>query len=139
MIGRQEAGIEATSTVAPPVDEAVTVGSDILRVALTYDRLLARGLGRDGALACLAQRPADYPPHVVAALATLKTDEEERPTVRVFVPGLRVGMVVAEDVRVANGCAVLPAGTRISEPVEARLRSYARIVGLQEPVLVYAA
>lgn len=137
MIARQEDGATVAPMGDPDADAAITLGSQILRVALTYDRLLARGLERDGALAWLAQRPADYPPHIVAALATLKTDHEGCTMERVLVSDLRVGMVVADDVRAANGAAVLPAGARISEPMEARLRSYARIVGIQEPVLVY--
>jgi len=137
MIARQENGAMVAPVGDPDADAAVTLGSQILRVALTYDRLLARGLERDGALAWLAQRPADYPPQIVAALTTLKTDHEGCTMERVLVSDLRVGMVVAEDVRATNGAAMLPAGARISEPIEARLRSYARIVGIQEPVLVY--
>lgn len=139
MIARQEVGAEAAATGDADADATTALGSQILRVALMYDRLLARGLGRGGALTWLAQRPADYAPHIVAALSTMKMDREGHRTARVFVPDLRVGMVVAEAVRATNGAMVLPAGARISEPDEARLRSYACVVGLQEPVRVYVA
>ncbi len=138
MIGRQEGDAEPAPSDNTQDDEAVRVGSEILRVALAYDLLLARGMGRDGALAWLERRSGEYPPHIVAPLATLEAHGDGRLTERVYVQDLRVGMVVAEDVLTANGASVLPTGARISEPVEARLRSYARIMGLQEPLLVYA-
>lgn len=138
MIARQGASADETASLGDAADDAaIEVGSQVLRVALAYDHQRARGLGHDDALAWLAQRPGEFPPRIVTALSALTSDSEERLTERVFAPDLRVGMVVAEEVRAASGAAVLPAGVRITEAVEARLRSFARIVGLQEPVLVY--
>ena len=138
MIAAQDMDTKSEAADNTGGNDAIILGGHILRVALAYDRLMAQGFGHSAALTWLARRPADYPPAVVDALASIEADHECQPLVRVSVPDLRVGMVLAEDVLAANGAQVLPAGERISEAVEARLRSFARIVGLQEPLVVYA-
>jgi len=138
MIAAQDMDTKSEAADNTGGNDAIILGGHILRVALAYDRLMAQGFGHSAALTWLARRPADYPPAVVGALASIEADHECQPLVRVSVPDLRVGMVLAEDVLAANGAQVLPAGERISEAVEARLRSFARIVGLQEPLVVYA-
>ena len=51
--------------------EMITLGSQILKVALDFDQLVAQGLSRKSALSELRGRPAMYNPKVVAALERL--------------------------------------------------------------------
>jgi hypothetical protein len=126
----------------PPVSmprETAEVGARLLRAAVDYDRLITRNSSHPEALAKMRQRPQEYDPACLAALATF-VPPEGRMELRVLKSAeLRPRMVVDQDVRAKNGLLLLAKGQEVTPSVLGRLKAFAARTGIAEPVRVLVA
>jgi response regulator RpfG family c-di-GMP phosphodiesterase len=126
-----------------PVDhvrgEALPLGSRVMRLVLDYDHLTAGGADAQEALATLRSRTGAYDPVVLQALA-VAVESGDAQVVAVPIAALRVGMVLAADVRSESRVLLVPRGQEVTSNVLARLHNFATMEdGVAEPILVSGA
>lgn len=138
-VGQMIAGqnrTHAQQSAEAHASEAVTLGQGMLRAAIDFDRLIARGRLADDALAQMRQRKEDYHPRCLEALGKFVAPEAGM-EVQILKSGeLRPAMVVDQDVRTKDGLLLLAKGQEVTPSVLSRLRAFARRVGIAEPVRV---
>ena len=114
-------------------DDVAILGSQMLHVALDYDRL---SLGRPitAAIDIMRQRGNIYHPRILDAMATIEHVERRMEIRTLKVAQVGVFMVSDEEVKTCNGVLLMTAGQEVSKPVLERLRSFSRTVGIAEPI-----
>ncbi|OIO69946.1 MAG: hypothetical protein AUJ57_08690 [Zetaproteobacteria bacterium CG1_02_53_45] len=114
-------------------DDVAILGSQMLHVALDYDRL---SLGRPitAAIDIMRQRGNIYHPRILDAMATIEHVERRMEIRTLKVAQVGVFMVSDEEVKTCNGVLLMTAGQEVSKPVLERLRSFSRTVGVVEPI-----
>jgi len=112
------------------------LGSQIVRVALEFDRLLLQGVGRSQARAALAKRTEEFDPALVRALESFSATASVCDVKRLVFNQLDVGMVLEEDLRTHGGVLVAPKGYTITLPMIHRLRDGQHTGNLPGDVLV---
>ena len=125
-------------TSAPTMkDDPANSGAAVLRIALDYDLLEARGLSPSLSLGTLRGRTGAYDPILIEALAELIGVSETECEVRELrVGGLRPGMILAEDVRMRSGGLLVARGQEVTESLIERLRNFSLGDGISEPLRV---
>ncbi len=126
-------------TSEPRERDPVALGAQLLHIAFDYDDLRQSGLTHRQAIEKLEADPREHDPILVQALASLET--ETRPTAPQDLPieDLRVGMILADDVRGTDDLLVAAKGQELTVPVLERLRRLARVGWLAGPIKVLPA
>jgi hypothetical protein len=117
-------------------DASRPIGSRILRIALDFDELVARGKEPQRALATMRQRTGVYDPVALAAFDGSDLADEHFSVRTVTIATLREGMILDEDVLSGQGGVLVSRGNRVSLGMLERLRNYARVGELQQSVRV---
>ncbi|MCK5557321.1 MAG: response regulator, partial [Candidatus Hydrogenedentes bacterium] len=117
-------------------EPTTVLGSQILKVALDFDQLIAQGMSCGEAASVLSRRESDYNPKVVAALQDYREKEAGDVVKTVKVRELNTRMIIDEDVKAKNGVLLVGKGHEVTYPVLARLRNFSRGVGVVEPFRV---
>jgi response regulator RpfG family c-di-GMP phosphodiesterase len=73
IIGRQYQAFE-DRTGLNPAEFTIAIGTQMLRAAIDFDRLMAKGMSADKAIAEMRSHEADYNPEVFAALQRIQFD-----------------------------------------------------------------
>jgi response regulator RpfG family c-di-GMP phosphodiesterase len=117
--------------------EQIPWGARALHIALDFDALQARGLSVGLSLDILRSRAGRYDPALLEVFATLR-GEAMRHLEWQEVPlrALRLGMVIAEDIKTRTGVLVIARGQEVTESLCERVRNLPRILGVVEPVRV---
>ncbi|HLP31396.1 MAG TPA: HD domain-containing phosphohydrolase [Geothrix sp.] len=127
-----------------PVDDvkedAIPLGGRILRVVWDYERLLPRRGEESKVLSDMATRTTWYDMAVIQALGRCLGREvsrgREEAVIAVKLHELRIGQVLAEGIETMDGLLVLPQGTRLNLAHLQKLRNFARLSGISEPLHV---
>lgn len=119
----------ATST------EDADVGGEALRIAVDFDYLEARGLSDGEAIGILRNRDGSYDPSLLEALARLRGQAPAQGAHEVALNAVRVGMVVADDVRLKNGTLLVGRGYQVTPGFVERVRNFPR-GAVREPIRV---
>lgn len=124
----------------PAFGEQIPLGARILRVATDFQDLLPKKRDRLEAIEYMKSRVAWYDPKVVAEFEDLLLEEsseeiteEPRP---IPLADLRVGHTLAKGICTADGLLVVPEGTVLRASHMEKMRNFARISGLREPIWV---
>jgi response regulator RpfG family c-di-GMP phosphodiesterase len=130
-----------TGFPADPLKGAdIPLGGRILRVAADYLNLLATKGEQRLALAEMEYRTAWYDLAVVRSLSRVlkRMEPEEGPAqpVEISLKELRVGQLLDSDIQNEAGLLLVPAGTRLSQIHLEKLRNFARLGGIREPITV---
>jgi response regulator RpfG family c-di-GMP phosphodiesterase len=118
----------------------IPLASRILRVATDYLNLV--GTKRQPRLAVeeMECRNAWYDLEVVRSLGRVLKSQEpvvaEDRIMELSVKELRLGHLLDSDIQTANGLLLVPAGTRLGQTHLEKLRNFARLGGIQEPITV---
>jgi response regulator RpfG family c-di-GMP phosphodiesterase len=127
----------------PICGELIPRGARMLKVLLDLLELETGPVSRAGAFALLQRQGKRYDPEIVAAARRCFVDVEpsapEAPSVRISLSGLRAGQVLAEDIHTTDGKVILTAGRRISDVLLEKLRNYAALADVSEPIYVRCA
>jgi response regulator RpfG family c-di-GMP phosphodiesterase len=122
--------------------EDIPIGARILRVLQDLVALESGKAPRDKVLANMTQFPGRYDPRVLDAVAAVFDVSLDRaapvePLPRsVGIKELRVGWTLAAEARTREGMMIVPAGTQISPILMAKLRNFAELRALEEPLKV---
>jgi response regulator RpfG family c-di-GMP phosphodiesterase len=119
-----------------PTAEFIAWGGELLRVAGDFDLLEGQGVPPAQALEIMRGRAGQYDRTVLAAFAARQeTDRCEDPIRELALLSVRVGMVLAEDVRTQNGTLLVTRGYEVTESFVERARNFA-VGSVREPVRV---
>jgi response regulator RpfG family c-di-GMP phosphodiesterase len=121
--------------------ESIPLGARILKILVDLARLEAAGSSRPAALAQLRTRAAGYDPRLLDALertpvATVQPAETATPGATVMFADLRVGHVLRSNLETKNSMLLVTAGNKITPMLMHRLRNFASLYGIQEPVYI---
>ena len=125
--------------------EDIPIGGRILRVLLDLLAHESDHASKAKALANMSQFPGRYDPRVLEAVAEVfdicleRVTPAESPSRPVGIKELRLGCTLAAEARTQNGMLIVPAGTQISPMLMEKLRNFAELGDLEEPMLVTTA
>lgn len=115
----------------------VPLGARILRAVVDLEGLEGAGTPTASALELMQSAPGTYDEAVLRALAAVLSEEGPGQEVReVDVEGLRVGMVLLDDVETVDGRLLVAHGQEVSSGMLERLRNFAENMEIKEPVRV---
>lgn len=121
----------------PVRGEQIPLGARILRVAIDYDQLEARGLSPRLATDALRSRSGVYDPAILDALEhAVGRWGLARESREVTVDELRPGMILAADVRARNGLMLVGRGHEVTPSLLQRIRNFAHTVGVTDRIHV---
>jgi response regulator RpfG family c-di-GMP phosphodiesterase len=124
--------------------ENLPVGSRILKVLADLSQLENKGVQRPAAIDEMRKRKDWYDPQMLNIVAgALCTEADERgpmegTTRLVTFLNLRIGDVLAADLVTKDGVLIISAGNRVTLPMMQRLRNFAALSGVKEPIHVEA-
>jgi response regulator RpfG family c-di-GMP phosphodiesterase len=107
----------------------------LVQVVREYDALTARGDTPTEAIAMLRQRP-HHTPDILNALTRVVSGGASVQVTEVPVAELRAGMILAADLRTANGMLLVAYGHMLTDELLTRIRNFAAIAGLVGTPLV---
>ncbi|GIV15578.1 MAG: response regulator receiver modulated metal-depenent phosphohydrolase [Armatimonadota bacterium] len=120
----------------------IPLGARMLKVLSDMRDLEENSVSRRRAFEVMRKREGWYDPRVLeAAVVTFVSPAEAQqqtdvPAIAVSVRGLRIGHVLASDVYTADGKLLISAGHRVSEALLERIRNFAEVTGIREPLYV---
>jgi response regulator RpfG family c-di-GMP phosphodiesterase len=122
--------------------ENIPIGARILRVLSDLILIEDHDVAKSKALARMQQCPGRYDPNVLNFVATAfdvfipAASKESVAGRTVLFKDLRVGHVLMSDVLTRDGTKIITAGAPVTSVLLARLRNFASLGGIQEPLLV---
>ena len=121
-----------------PTEEelAVTVGAQMLRIAIDFDQLVARAVSPKGALSALRKRKGEYNTKLLDTLDDFEGHTVNVEIKEVEVRELEIGMVTNSHIKSKKGTLLVPMGHEITYTVLERLHNFSRGVGVIEPIQV---
>jgi response regulator RpfG family c-di-GMP phosphodiesterase len=128
---------EHQQTLSPAeLQNAVLMGTHLMRAAIDFDRLITRDVSKEEALAQMRQQDSDYDPVCLQALETFVPHEATMELRVLKSAELRTAMVVDQDVRSKNGLLLLAKGQEVTPSVLGRLKAFGSKTGIVEPIRV---
>ncbi len=119
-------------------NKEVPLGARILRIAVEFDELESADIDPRRALDTMLGREGRYDPTILQALGQIKGTLADRVEVtEIRVRGLKVGMVLAEDVRTRDDVLLVARGYEVTPTFVQRLRNF-RVGFVKEPLRVLA-
>ena len=100
------------------------VGAHLLKIAVDFDQLLIHGTSAKQALEKLMSQPDEYHPDAVAALETLSTESVPFITREISIREMSTGMILDENLRLANGMLMVARNQEITYPLLVRIRNF---------------
>jgi hypothetical protein len=137
MIAKQDSAPPLSPVGIDLRQDPVTLGAQILKVAIAYDQLLNGGRSHEESLSWLLDRHEQFTALVVNALSNLEGETHGMEAMKCLVSELKCDMVLQEDIRTADGTLLVAKGTRISHALLARLRNFLRENTILGSVLVH--
>ena len=129
MVQRQEIPAPENAGCAEPV----RTGANLLKVALDFDEQLTAGKSADLIIAQM-KGSKDYNPACITALQELQREEGMTETSFVRLSDLKPRMVISRSVYSKSGMLLLGKGQQVTESAIARLKSFASLHGIVEPI-----
>ncbi len=117
-------------------EDRKAVGGYLIKIALEFDRFITRGATVRAVLTRL-ESWMDYPsPSLLRSIKDIKIIEDKAKEISVRVPDLNRNMVFLQDVFATDGMLLVSKGESATYPVMARLRNYAKGIGVVQPFMV---
>jgi hypothetical protein len=108
-----------------PEKRLIARGAHILRVVLDFDALELQGNSAEVALDTLRGRAPGYDPETLEAFASIRCGGGQKVEIRELpISAIRVGMVLAEDLKLANGTLLATRGYEITTSFVERARNF---------------
>ncbi len=121
-----------------PGGESIPTGARLLKILLDLALMEARGSSRRDCLAQMRTTPERYDPNLLDAVCAVLGAGAPRPTVRIDFKDLKPGHVLVSDVTTLTGMLILASGNRITPTLLERLRNFAALSGIKEPIYIEA-
>jgi response regulator RpfG family c-di-GMP phosphodiesterase len=122
----------------------IPLASRILKVLIDLNHFELSGTRASDALEKMRSRKGCYDPDVLAVVtacyvpASSSNQPVSPPKLSINFSSLRVGHVLLSDIETKDGMMIVSAGNRISPALIHRLRNFAEVSGLKEPILIEA-
>jgi response regulator RpfG family c-di-GMP phosphodiesterase len=116
----------------------VRTGAHLLRVASDLDAEVMRGNSPDSALAQML-KSREYNQTIVGTLQRLQVEEAKSETQLVKLSQLRPKMMINATVYSNTGMVLMSSGQQVTDSAIARLKSFASLFGIVEPISVIVA
>lgn len=125
------------------VGEAIPIGARVLRVLNELLDAEKAKRTRQDAFRKMQETRGVYDPQVLEAVAAcfdiyldkVETETSRRESVRIS--ELKVSSILAEDITTLEGALIVPSGTQITPPLLQKLRNFAELAELKEPIIVH--
>ncbi len=121
-------------------EQDIPLGGRILRVVWDYERLLPKFSGPLAAIHDMEGRTTWYDFEVLRAFKRCLERQgpvaPPAPTLKVALHELRIGQVLLSGIETVDGLLVVPEGTIIGLAHLQKLRNFARLSGIREPLIV---
>jgi response regulator RpfG family c-di-GMP phosphodiesterase len=120
----------------------IPLGSRIIRILKDLYQLESTGKQRDAAFAILKYRQGIYDPDILdcasRCLAGSRSGSKliQKSIRSISVAELEVGQMLLSDILTGTGALLITAGNRVSESLRERVRNFARLQGVREPIRV---
>ncbi|MBW1959068.1 MAG: response regulator [Deltaproteobacteria bacterium] len=114
----------------------IPLGARILKVALDFDLMEAKGVFKRRAIRQLKSRSGWYDPFVLDVFEEIVDDETLYIEREVMFDELKTDMILNEDIRTSKGRLLITRGQEVSDILLNRLKNFARTAGIQEPIKV---
>ncbi|WP_031388287.1 HD domain-containing phosphohydrolase [Desulfonatronum thiodismutans] len=114
----------------------IPLGGRILKILVDFDQLDYSGKSTEQALNILRGREGWYDPQILAALEKVLSLKSEYELREVRVDQLETGMLLTADVQSQKGMLLVAQGQEVTPVMITRLRTYAKISGVHEPIKV---
>ena len=108
----------------------------ILKLAIEFDTVELASESSLHALAQLKKNAGDYDERIIEALSDYVTTERDLEFTEVMLDQIRGGMVLAQDVKDADGCLLMSKGQEISPSASRLLENFSRNRCIEEPIKV---
>ncbi len=117
--------------------DRIPFGSRLLKVICDWMELEDKGATRAAALDRLRFRDGWYDPKIVdAVIAVFTPSVVEYPTLEINFAQLRIGNILRSNIETNNGTVLVVAGTQITPTLIERLKNFAEVSGIKEPISV---
>ena len=122
--------------------EAIPIGARILKVLNELLEIEAGKKSRPEAFRNMKHTVGVFDPKVLDALAACfdvyieDKDGEPSRTASVRVNDLIVGNILADDIKTVEGSLIVTAGSQVTQPLLQKLRNFAELGGLKEPITI---
>jgi response regulator RpfG family c-di-GMP phosphodiesterase len=126
------------------VGDAIPLGARLLKIIVDLLRLERGGASRNEAFNDLREHVGQYDPTLLRALRQASHDHAPVPApgkianLSVVIPAreLGLGMTLRSNVETKDGTLIVPAGHRLNEMTLEKVRNFASVIGLKEPILI---
>jgi len=127
----------SSMTKGAMLDEEIPLESGILKIMSDIARMESCKMPKEKIIAALNEKVGWYHPAVLEAAINVFTKPVPETSERqVKVAELRPGDVLLSDVYTIDGTLLIAAGTEVSKIYLERIRNFARLVGVEEPIEV---
>lgn len=115
------------------------LGSDLLRIALTFDELLLDGASRAEAAHQLSRQFSDVDKRIFEALVELEPEPHEKKVHACTIRELTPGMILDNEIRTQSGQLVAARRQEVTAPLILKLKSFRDRGAIEDRVLVSSA
>jgi len=137
MIGYQEKRFDGQGVPHDALHgEEIPLGARLLKVALDFDILEAKGMPGDKALKALKERVGWYDPEILDVLEEILQVTGAEQIKLVKVKDLDVDMVLTEDIVSESGILLISKGLQMNNLMLVGLKTFARSARVKEPIRV---
>jgi CheY-like chemotaxis protein len=127
--------IEEEALSNEKLSEEVSLGAQVVKVAIDYDLLHIGGMSHTDAVKKLKNRKI-YNPEILKHLPGIRHNGDHARVVSLNVKDISIGMIVEENIMAKNGVLITPKGQEVTWPVLQGVKNFAKQVGVQEPIRV---
>jgi response regulator RpfG family c-di-GMP phosphodiesterase len=127
--------LEEESATNDKLSEDVSLGAQVVKVAIDYDLLQFGGMNHTDAVKKLKNRKI-YNPAIIKHLPGIRLNSDHTRIVSLNVKDISIGMIVEENIMAKNGALITPKGQEVTWPVLQGVKNFAKQVGVQEPIRV---
>ncbi len=113
-----------TASGKPEKPDTVTMGAQILKTALDFDRLFINGMSAPEAVERMLQRPEECNPSIVKTLRNLEWRRMGSTVKLVKISELDIGMVIDQNVSTNKGVLVVTKGQEVNYLLLERLKNF---------------
>jgi hypothetical protein len=128
----------------PIAGTAIPQGARMLKILCDLAELEGKGKSRSAALEQLRSRSGWYDPAILQVVgapglaAGMEQAPPVKPSLAITFAQLRIGHVLRADLETRDGILIVIAGNRVTPALMERLRNFATLSGIKEPVFVAA-
>jgi response regulator RpfG family c-di-GMP phosphodiesterase len=122
--------------------DQIPLGSRIIKILNDLHQCESKGMDREEAFTALGSRLGIYDSGMLDWISEWLTNSKSRlKPVRKYIrfisiAELEIGQTILSDIITETGAMLIPAGNRISESLREKIRNFARLQGVREPIKV---